>query len=100
MTRLKPDTPKKVTPKSAQEQANEERSRVVTVKCISPQTTKDALLNFFENKRRSGGGEIEDIQYNQDEGFADITFCSPEGLSCFDSDTQHMHNCTVAYRKH
>ncbi|KAK3746699.1 hypothetical protein QZH41_018917, partial [Actinostola sp. cb2023] len=41
-------------------------------------TTKDALLNFFENKRRSGGGEIEDIQFIPDESSADITFCSAE----------------------
>ncbi|KXJ05535.1 probable serine/threonine-protein kinase DDB_G0271682 [Exaiptasia diaphana] len=59
------------------ESANE-RSRDVRVTGISPKTTKDALLNFFENKRRSGGGEIEDIQYNQDEGIADITFCDAE----------------------
>ncbi|KAK3755409.1 hypothetical protein QZH41_016615 [Actinostola sp. cb2023] len=79
VSRMQQDQPKKPTPTSEHDTAtNEERSRVVRITGISHNTTKDALLNFFENKRRSGGGEIEDIQYIQDESLADITFCSAE----------------------
>ncbi|KAK3729577.1 hypothetical protein QZH41_017197 [Actinostola sp. cb2023] len=79
VSRMQQDQPKKPTPTSEHDSAtNEERSRVVRITGISHNTTKDALLNFFENKRRSGGGEIEDIQYIQDESLADITFCSAE----------------------
>lgn len=57
----------------------EEPKYFVRVTGFSTNTTQDALLNFFENTRRSGGGDIKDIQFNYDEGFADIIFCSNNG---------------------
>jgi hypothetical protein len=54
-------------------------SYLVRITGISTKTTNDSLLNFFENTRRSGGGEIKDIQLNLEERIADITFASTEG---------------------
>ena len=73
---------KKAMPLKEQEPESE-RSRVIRVTGISPKTTKDALLNFFENTRRSGGDEIEEIQNDLDEMIAEITFCSAEGKSTY-----------------
>lgn len=42
-------------------------------------TSKDALLFFFENRRKSGGGSIEDLEYDPDTKSAVITFEDPEG---------------------
>lgn len=51
----------------------------VRVTGISRETTEDALLNFFLNTRRSGGGEIKDSHLKLEEGVADITFMTSEG---------------------
>lgn len=42
-------------------------------------TSKDALLFFFENRRKSGGGSVEDLEYDPDTKSAVITFEDPEG---------------------
>jgi hypothetical protein len=84
LTVSRPVQPKKKTTPSREEDEDSDqpvqRSRVVRVSGISEKTTKDALLNFFENTRRSGGGEIEDIQRIPEERMADIIFFSPEGI--------------------
>lgn len=74
------ESPKKAPPTITEPPLSEEKRRTIKVTGIAAKTTKDALLNFFENKRRSGGGEVEEIQYNEDEGLAEVTFYSPEGL--------------------
>ena len=51
----------------------------VRVTGISPDTTKDTLVMFFENKKQSGGGEINTITHNQPEGMATITFKQHDG---------------------
>ena len=79
---IQPARPKKAMSLKEQEPESE-RSRVIRVTGISPKTTKDELLNFFENTRRSGGGEIEEIQNDPDEMIAEITFCSAEGKSTY-----------------
>lgn len=42
-------------------------------------TSKDALEFFFENRRRSGGGSIDHLEYDPDTKSAVITFEEPEG---------------------
>ena len=57
-----------------------ESSRITIIASgISPSTTEDAVRNYFENSRRSGGGEVCDIDFNSDEGNAVITFTEVEG---------------------
>ena len=43
-------------------------------------TSKDTLSFYFENTRRSGGGDIEDIGYEAGSGVAYITFSDPTGI--------------------
>lgn len=40
--------------------------------------SKDALQDYFENERRSGGGQVLSIDYN-DEGDAVVTFAEVKG---------------------
>ena len=40
---------------------------------------EDMLAMFFENKRRSGGGDIENIESDPGKGQAFITYVNSEG---------------------
>ncbi len=50
---------------------------VVIIRGLSQNTTEDGLLNYFENTRRSGGGNVEEVNING--GWASIKFESAEG---------------------
>lgn len=51
-----------------------EESRTIEVTGLASTTTKDAIINFFENTRRSGGGEISDVEIVPENGCAVVTF--------------------------
>ena len=48
--------------------------KAVKVSGFSSQTSKDFLTIFFENRHRSGGGDIEHLEYDDSDGIAVITF--------------------------
>ena len=60
-----------------------QESRVIEVTGLGSSTTKDSIINFFENTRRSGGGPTENVEYHPEKGVAVITFESVESKSCF-----------------
>ena len=43
---------------------------------------EDLLRGIFESKRK-GGGKIDDVNYNQENGTAVITFEDPNGASLY-----------------
>ena len=51
------------------------------VRGISKNTTEDALLNYFENTRRSDGGQVEEVKIT--ENTARVKFASSEGIFSF-----------------
>ena len=53
------------------------QSRVVFIRGLPKDTTEDALLNYFENTRRSGGGPVEKVKIS--ENTAQVKFESSEG---------------------
>ena len=55
-------------------------SRTIIVEGVDKSTSEDLLRMMFENKRRTGGGEIEDVDYQPNSGRANITFIAEEGL--------------------
>lgn len=55
-----------------------EESRTIELNGLAPTTTEDSIRNFFENTRRSGGGDIHSVEFNPKDGFAVITFMSAE----------------------
>lgn len=59
-----------------QPESDDEASITIVVSGDLP--SEDALLNYFENARRSGGGEVLNMDYN-DEGDVAITFAEVKG---------------------
>ena len=47
------------------------------IRGLSKDSTEDALLNYFENTRRSGGGPVEEVKIA--ENTAQVKFESSEG---------------------
>jgi len=54
-------------------------SCAIEVHELAPDITEEILSMFFQNRKRSGGDEIEDMFYCGEERRAVITFRSPEG---------------------
>ncbi|XP_071169375.1 uncharacterized protein [Mytilus edulis] len=48
--------------------------RIIKVSNIPVGCSEDCIRFFFENKRKSGGGEIQDLDYDEDSRTAIITF--------------------------
>ena len=59
-----------------QPESDDEASIAIVVSGDLP--SEDALLNYFENAWRSGGGEVLNMEYN-DEGDVAITFAEVKG---------------------
>lgn len=47
---------------------------MIKVSNIPTGSSEDAIRFFFENKRKSGGGDINDLDYDEDSHTAIITF--------------------------
>lgn len=52
----------------------DENSKTIEVAGLPASTTKDSIWNYFENKRRSGGGEVETVDLKLEAGVAFVTF--------------------------
>ena len=46
---------------------------------LSPKTTKDAVENYFENSRRSGGGDVQEVVISGTTAY--VTFADSEGMN-------------------
>ena len=53
--------------------------RKVRIQGLKPQTNKEFLGLFFESKKMSGGGDIENIDFNVGKNEAVITFSHKRG---------------------
>jgi len=53
----------------------------VIVRGISTNTTEDSLLNYFENTRRSDGGQVEEVKITENTAW--VKFQSSEGIFSF-----------------
>jgi len=51
-----------------------ENTKTIEVAGLSASTTKDSIWNYFENERRSGGGEVETVDLKLEAGVAFVTF--------------------------
>jgi len=54
-------------------------SESVEVSEIPPSMTKDKLIMILENKKRYGGGKIAEIQFDERNRTALVTFADQEG---------------------
>ena len=64
----------------AEDGSTDEDDITIIVSGILPSTTGDAVINYFENSRRSGGGEVSNIE-SSDDGETIITFLEVKGGS-------------------
>ena len=51
----------------------------IQVSGVSKDTSKETLKMFFENEKKSGGGEVEDIWYDDSSGNYTITYSLQTG---------------------
>ena len=52
----------------------------VVVYGISNEHTEDLLRCYFENQKRSGGGDVEDVYFDEYNNSAMITFSDQQGM--------------------
>ena len=55
-----------------------QESRTIEVTGLARTTTKDGITIFFENTLRSGGGEVEHVNFTPELGYAAVTFVTAE----------------------
>ena len=55
----------------------------IEVHGLDPSTTADTVLMFFESKRRSGGGDVDSVQFDPDTHVAYVTFHSQDSGCLF-----------------
>jgi len=63
---------------------------VISVSGIKGTTTEEVVKMFFENKKRSAGGPVKQLDYRPTEGRATITFHSEKGKHLLFSSTQRF----------
>ena len=56
-----------------------DNSKTIMVIGLSPITTEDSLWNYFENRPRSGGGYVESVEIQRDNGLAFVRFEDASG---------------------
>lgn len=74
----------------------------IKVSWLPPDIAEEFITDFFENSKRSGGGDVEDVAYDEKTNTAIITFQDPAGyFQYFDfySDTvaRDSHNHLVKF---
>ena len=55
---------------------------MVRVRGLSISTSNDTLVNYFENYRRSGGGDVVEVTLDSKTRTFFVTFENPEGQIC------------------
>ena len=70
------------TPEVTQEHDVREGT-TIEVHGLDPSTTAEAIQMFFENERRSGGGDVDNVQLDSDDNVAYVTFHSRDGGCLF-----------------
>lgn len=57
----------------------ESTSKTIKITGVAAKTTEDSISNYFENERRSGGGEVEAVDLRPEENVAFVTFKDVDG---------------------
>ena len=70
------------TPEVTQEHDVREGT-TIEVHGLDPSTTGEAIQMFFENERRSGGGDVDNVQLDPDSNVVYVTFHSRDGGCLF-----------------
>ena len=57
----------------------ENTCKTIQITGLTTQSTEDSIRNYFENERRSGGGEVEVVIFRPEENVAFVIFKDVEG---------------------
>ena len=60
-----------------------EKCNAVCITGIDKTITVDTVDNFFCNKRRSGGGEVDTVDYKPQNGYCIVYYVNPSGMLSF-----------------
>ena len=63
------------------EESQEDSEMILEVRGVSPSTSEDTVMMYFENTRRSGGGDVKTIMKVED-GVFHIIFEEEQGMFC------------------
>ncbi|XP_072024930.1 protein mono-ADP-ribosyltransferase PARP14-like [Amphiura filiformis] len=74
--------------------ADENKNNTVVVSRINPKTSDDMLRMYFENNRKSGGGDI--TEFRLDKGVANITFLDPTAAREVTQRTHELEGTTLS----
>ena len=58
----------------------EPKTCTIEVQGIPSEASEEVIRLFFENKKRSGGGEVKNVSLDKEEGTAVITFYNADGM--------------------
>lgn len=65
----------------------------IKVSWLPPDIAEEFITDFFENSKRSGGGDVQDVAYDEKNNTAIITFQDPAGyFQYFDPVINHNTN--------
>ncbi|KAL3865239.1 hypothetical protein ACJMK2_006854 [Sinanodonta woodiana] len=67
-----------------------EISNCILVQNLHPSSSRDAILYYFENKRRSGGGDVQRLEMNKEERYCLIYFEDPGVIDIILGRQSHM----------
>ena len=67
--------------KVGMEESQEDSEMILEVRGVSPSTSEDTVMMYFENTRRSGGGDVKTIMKVED-GVFHIIFEEEKGMFC------------------
>lgn len=59
---------------SSYDRCDDQELNSVVIDGLGKSTSKDTLWNYFENNRRSGGGPVTDVRFDDKRGVVYITF--------------------------
>ncbi|XP_072025000.1 protein mono-ADP-ribosyltransferase PARP14-like [Amphiura filiformis] len=74
---------------------SEKTSGIIVVQGITESIDEDFLMVYFENVKRSGGGEIENVEMNPSKNSATITFKNPSVIDRVLKRKHSLGGCTM-----
>ena len=83
---------------SGKTSAVQDVSNTIEVSGIPETTSEEFLRMYFENKKRSGGGDIKTMTYDKQEGVATITFSDSSGSNSPNSlELVYVHELSILF---
>ncbi|KAK3607180.1 hypothetical protein CHS0354_007095 [Potamilus streckersoni] len=75
-------------------------SNCIIVQNLKPSTSYDTILFYFENQRRSGGGEVENVEMNSEERYCLVYFEDNSVIDRVLKQTHKVDNTDVEVHLH